>query len=185
MTTFPLSTASLQLSSCSKHLFDLALTLQVLKWGVIVLVNVHTYMYACVSVAVGSNFILGAICTPSVNIGGGSASPVFPTRQAKIRIRGNHLPRQGISTPFTERGRVLHAATTELSPRKHNYQTQQLGNKHGWNYEERGSDWSHQVFGVGTTQRLQLARLQLCECMIMSLLASLCAGGKEGYTLTE
>ena len=48
-TTFPLSTAGLQ-SSCSKHFFDLALTLQILKWGqdnYIELVKVHTYMYAC------------------------------------------------------------------------------------------------------------------------------------------
>ena len=56
-TTFLLSTAGLQ--SSSKHFFDLALTLQILKWGrdnYIALVNVHTYMYA-VSVDVGSNFI--------------------------------------------------------------------------------------------------------------------------------
>jgi len=70
-------------------------------------------------------------------------------------------------------------------------------------YEERRSDWLHQVSAVGTTQWLQcadpssvrrvwLARLQFEMVMWMygyeSLTTpwqALCVDGKEGYTLTE
>ena len=65
-------------------------------------------------------------------------------------------------------------------------------------YEERRSDWSHQVSAMGTTQWLQhdqtlllceglgwLARLQFEMVTNHNTLTSLCVGGKEGYTLTE
>ena len=104
----------------SKHLFDLALTLQVFKWDETIYAyctNQRAYMYLCVSVGVGSNFIFWGpnvlysdVCcmyeykVQSVNIGG-ALPPLLPqflrlcvsaASQAKICIRGNHLPRQGI-----------------------------------------------------------------------------------------
>ena len=45
--------------SCSKHLFDLALTLNGDKTIYVYCTSQCAYMYTCVSVGVGSNFILG------------------------------------------------------------------------------------------------------------------------------
>ena len=84
----------------SKHLFDLALTLQVFKWDETIYAyctNQRAYMYLCVSVGVGSNFIFWGpnilysdVCcmyeykVESVNIGG--LCPPPPTTPQFLRL---------------------------------------------------------------------------------------------------
>ena len=78
----------------------------------------------------------------------------------------NHVVSQ--ATPFAKRGRVWSRCNYQVAEER-NYRPLQLGNKmltsakHDVLYsmttdaicEEHGSDWSHQVSAVATTQRLQ------------------------------